>query len=54
MRVRDIHALVEDLLNMRVSRDTVNSFLSTGARGPNPRFQRVAGGVYRLAEATST
>jgi len=32
-----------------LSRDSVNSSLSTRARGPVPRFARVARGRYRLA-----
>jgi hypothetical protein len=49
MHVRDIRASVAGILSMHVSKSTVNSFLSVGARGPNPRFQRVAPGVYRLS-----
>lgn len=33
MRPREVHAAVERLLSMPVSKDTVNSCLSSGARG---------------------
>ena len=46
MRVQDIHAAVERLLGMRVSKDSVNSCLSTGSRGKDARFERVGRGCY--------
>jgi hypothetical protein len=47
MRVADLHAAVEHFLSMPVSRDTVNSCLSAGARGTEPPFERVALGCYQ-------
>jgi len=48
MDVGAAHAAVGELLGYPVSRDSVNSCLSTGARRPVPLFQRVARGRYRL------
>ncbi len=48
MDVGDTHTAVEERLGHPVSRDSVNSCLSTGARGPAPRFERVGRGLYRL------
>jgi len=48
MDVGEIHATVERLIECPVSRDSVNSCLSTGARGAHPSFQRVERGSYRL------
>ena len=48
MDVREVHTTVEGLLGCPVSRDSVNSSLSTGARGARPSFQRVGPGRYRL------
>jgi hypothetical protein len=48
MRVAEVQAAVEELLNQTVSKDSVNWCLSTGARGAEPRFERVARGCYRL------
>lgn len=48
MSVKDVHRAVEYLLSMRVSKDSVNSCLSLGARGLRPRFERVERGRYRL------
>ncbi len=45
----DLHRAVEERLGQPVSKDSVNSCLSTGARGAQPRFARVAPGRYRLA-----
>ncbi len=47
--VGEAHAAVRDLLGCPVSRDSVNSCLSTGARRPNPLFERVGHGLYRPA-----
>jgi len=49
MGVSEAQAAVEALLGHCVSRDSVNSCLSTGARGARPRFERVTPGRYRLA-----
>jgi hypothetical protein len=46
--VCEAQTAVEALLGHGVSRDSVNSCLSTGARGLQPSFQRVAPGRYRL------
>lgn len=51
MDVGDAHIAVEGLLGYRVSRDSVNSCLSSGARGVRPNFQRVGPGRYRLIRA---
>lgn len=52
MRVGEVHAAVEDTLGGPVSLDTVNSCLSTGARGEHARFQRIRTGWYRVREAS--
>lgn len=46
--VGEAQATVEGLLGYTVSRDSINSCLSTGARGARPSFQRVRPGRYRL------
>ena len=51
MGVCEAQAAVEGLLGHGVSRDSVNSCLSTGARGAQPNFQRVAPGRYQLKRA---
>ena len=51
MDVGEAHTTVEGLLGYPVSRDSVNSCLSTGARGARPNFQRVGPGRYRLKRA---
>jgi len=51
MGVGEAHATVEGLLGYPVSRDSVNSCLSTGVRGARPNFQRVGPGRYRLHRA---
>ena len=48
MRVQDVHAAAERVLSGPVSKDSVNSCLSTGARGAHPRFERTQTGWYRL------
>jgi hypothetical protein len=48
MRAVDIYLAVESLLGCSVPKDSVYSCLSTGARGNEPRFERVSEGVYRL------
>jgi len=51
MHVRDVHKAVELALgNGPVSKDSVNSCLSTGARGDTPRFERTQG---RLASTAT-
>jgi hypothetical protein len=51
MDVGEAHAAVEMLLGRTVSRDSVTSCLSTGARGARCRFERVARGRYQLASS---
>ncbi len=51
MDVGEAHTTVEGLLGYPVSRDSVNSCLSTGARGARPNFERVGPGRYRLKRA---
>jgi len=51
MDVGEAHVAVEALLGRSVSRDSVNSCLSTGARGARPDFQRVGPGRYQLKRA---
>ena len=48
MGVREAQVAVEALLGHSVSRKSVNSCLSTGARGVPPSFERVAPGRYRM------
>lgn len=48
MDVGEVHATVVGLIGYPVSRDSVNSCLSTGARGARPTFRRVGPGRYRL------
>jgi len=48
MGVCEAEMAVEALLGRPASRDSVNSCLSTGARGVRPSFGRVAPGRYRL------
>jgi|GEM_PF-7077779 hypothetical protein len=48
MGVREAQVAVEALLGHSVSRNSVNSCLSTGARGVPPSFERVAPGRYRM------
>lgn len=52
MRLTHVHAAVETLLDQTVSKDSVGWCLSTGARGKEPRFERVAYGCYRLLPRT--
>jgi len=51
MGVCQAQVAVEALLGRPVSRDSVNSCLSTGAGGVRPSFERVAPGRYRLNRA---
>jgi hypothetical protein len=48
MDVGEAHRAVEELLGYAVSRDSVSSCLSTGARSARLRFERVARGRYQL------
>lgn len=48
MRLAEVHRATEDLLSISVSKDSVNSCLSTKARGKDPWFVRTEPGVYRL------
>jgi hypothetical protein len=48
MRVGEVQAKVEGILDMPVSRDTVNSCLSTGARRSSGRFIRLGPGLYQV------
>jgi hypothetical protein len=51
MDVGESHTRVERVLGYPVSRDSVNSCLSTGVRRAPPNFQRVGPGRYRLNRA---
>jgi hypothetical protein len=53
MSTVQVHEAVEGLLGISVSKDSVNSCLSTGSRGKEARFERVGRGWYRLANAWS-
>jgi transcriptional/translational regulatory protein YebC/TACO1 len=48
MRATYVHAAVEKLLGHSVSKDSVDSCLSKGVGGDEPRFERVSYGCYRL------
>jgi hypothetical protein len=50
MRLAEVRTAVDALLGHPVSKDSINCCLSTGARGNNPRFERVAPGCYRLRD----
>lgn len=52
MRATHVHAAVETLLGHSVSKDSVDSCLSKGARGKEPRFERVSYGYYRPIRST--
>jgi len=49
MRLAEVLTAVEGLLGQPVSRNSIFWCLSTGARGMEPRFERVARGCYRLS-----
>jgi len=49
MRVREVHAVVEELYGERVPFSSVNEALSTHAHGDAGRFRRVRYGTYRVA-----
>jgi hypothetical protein len=48
LTVAEVHVAVEERLGMTVSRDSVRSCLSSGARSPHPIFDRTGPGCYRL------
>jgi hypothetical protein len=48
MGLTEVHLAVEGLLGRTVSKDSIKWCLSTGVRGKEPRFERVARGCYRL------
>jgi hypothetical protein len=50
MEVGETQTAVEGLLGCLVSRDSVSSCLSAGARTARPRFERVARGRYQLTQ----
>jgi hypothetical protein len=52
MDVGEAHAAVEELLGCPVSRDSVGSCLSTGARAARLGFERVVRGRYQLARSS--
>jgi len=49
--VSEAQTSVEAALGHPVSKDSVNSCLSTGVRGAQPRFQRVAPGRYQFVRS---
>ena len=52
MRSTHVRAAAESLLGHSVSKDSVDSCLSKGARGKKPRFERVSHGYYQLIRST--
>ena len=48
MRLKDIHAEVERILEGSVFRHSVSDYLHTRPMGPRPRFARAGRGRYRL------
>jgi hypothetical protein len=51
MPMADIHLAVERLVGRAVSKESVSSTLRKDIRGPEPRFERVAVGLYRLVRS---
>ncbi len=51
LRFIEIHARVEGLLAMPVSRSSVKTFLSAESRHRKPRFERVGYGRYKLSDS---
>ncbi|HVA75954.1 MAG TPA: hypothetical protein VNF71_15470 [Acidimicrobiales bacterium] len=49
MRVREVHARVEERLGLRVSYSTGCSFLTTASKESNGVVERVQYGTYRAA-----
>jgi hypothetical protein len=52
MRAADIHLAVERLIGRPISKNSVGWCLGVGAKGKEPRFERVAYGSYRLVLQT--
>ena len=52
MRLSEVRTAVDALLGQSVSKDSIGWCLSTGTRGDEPRFERVARGCYRLLPPT--
>jgi len=50
LSVVDVHGAVEERLGGSVSKDSVGSCMSTGARGAHVKFERTTRGWYRLAD----
>jgi hypothetical protein len=48
LSVAEVQVAVEERLGMAVSRDSVRSCLSSGARGSHPIFERTGPGCYRV------
>jgi hypothetical protein len=48
LTVAEVQVAVEERLAMAVSKDSVRSCLSSGARRRNPTFERTGPGRYRL------
>jgi hypothetical protein len=53
MRLMDIHAAIERQLGHSVSLESISWRLRMGSRGHDPRFVRVARGLYMLVESTA-
>jgi hypothetical protein len=51
MNVGEAQTAVEELLGRSISRDSINSCLSTGARAARLQFERVARGRYQLVRS---
>jgi hypothetical protein len=54
MRSTHVRAAVESLLGQSVTKDSVDSCLSKGARAKQPRFERVSYGCYQLVGMRET
>lgn len=52
LRAVDIHLAVERLLGRPISKNSVGWCLAAGAKGKEPRFERVSYGSYRLVSQT--
>lgn len=48
MKAKDIYVAAEAYLGESVSWSTVKNALAANVSGPEPRFERVAVGLYRL------
>ena len=51
LRVREVHAAIEELFDERVPFSSVNEALSTHATGTDARFRRVRYGSYETARS---